>query len=318
MPLFVRAGAIVPRGPVQQYVDEKPDAPLTITEAGRPALQLSFLGAMGPDEYLFRLTAANEKSDDHLLKDHFALTTRESEVLLWIAKGKSNRDIGDILGNGAGQVGFSRPDAALAGAVSDLHQVAVVQPQVRYAAVGRGLHDGGGRRAEPGVVHHGAQGLDRSRHIEGFVVDGRFQQGVALLQRSLGGGLVAGPEHHAVDAGAAGAAGLAEAGGHAGPVQQLDDAVLHHMAGPGALAQPLNEAAVLAHAAVVGLQPRQPGQQAVGQAVDGVGRTLFQRPQVQPDLHGRAVGPGIRSTQEPVLEDGDGESVGIHKKQLMG
>ncbi|MDZ7926406.1 MAG: response regulator [Agrobacterium sp.] len=79
-------------------VDAARDAPLTITEAGRPALQLSFLGAMGPDEYLFRLTAANEKSDDHLLKDHFALTTRESEVLLWIAKGKSNRDIGDILG----------------------------------------------------------------------------------------------------------------------------------------------------------------------------------------------------------------------------
>ncbi len=74
------------------------DAPLTITQAGRPALQLSFLGAMGPDEHLFRLTAANEKSDDHLLKEHFALTTRESEVLLWIAKGKSNRDIGDILG----------------------------------------------------------------------------------------------------------------------------------------------------------------------------------------------------------------------------
>lgn len=53
-------------------VDSARDAPLTITEAGRPALQLSFLGAMGPDEYLFRLTAANEKSDDHLLKDHFA------------------------------------------------------------------------------------------------------------------------------------------------------------------------------------------------------------------------------------------------------
>jgi DNA-binding response OmpR family regulator len=74
------------------------DAPLTITQAGRPALQLSFLGAMGPDEHLFRLTAANEKSDDHLLKEHFALTTRESEVLLWIAKGKSNLVIGDILG----------------------------------------------------------------------------------------------------------------------------------------------------------------------------------------------------------------------------
>ncbi|MBO0125920.1 response regulator [Agrobacterium sp. OT33] len=74
------------------------DMPLTITEAGRPALQLSFLGAMGPDEFLFRLTAASEKSGDHLLREHFSLTARESEVLLWIAKGKSNRDIGDILG----------------------------------------------------------------------------------------------------------------------------------------------------------------------------------------------------------------------------
>ncbi|NTB96517.1 response regulator transcription factor [Agrobacterium tumefaciens] len=74
------------------------DVPLTITEVGRPALQLSFLGAMGPDEFLFRLTAANEKSGDHLLREHFSLTARESEVLLWIARGKSNRDIGDILG----------------------------------------------------------------------------------------------------------------------------------------------------------------------------------------------------------------------------
>ncbi|MCZ7912211.1 response regulator [Agrobacterium leguminum] len=74
------------------------DVPLTITEAGRPALQLSFLGAMGQDEFLFRLTAANEKSGDHLLREHFSLTARESEVLLWIARGKSNRDIGDILG----------------------------------------------------------------------------------------------------------------------------------------------------------------------------------------------------------------------------
>src|SRR5690606_33917204 len=30
MPLFVRAGAIVPRTVVQQYVDEQPDAPLTV------------------------------------------------------------------------------------------------------------------------------------------------------------------------------------------------------------------------------------------------------------------------------------------------
>ncbi|ESQ83136.1 hypothetical protein AEAC466_14835 [Asticcacaulis sp. AC466] len=31
MPLFVKAGSVVPMGPVTQYVDEKPDAPLTLT-----------------------------------------------------------------------------------------------------------------------------------------------------------------------------------------------------------------------------------------------------------------------------------------------
>lgn len=34
MPLFVRAGSIVPMGPVMQYVDEKPDAPLLIAVYG--------------------------------------------------------------------------------------------------------------------------------------------------------------------------------------------------------------------------------------------------------------------------------------------
>ena len=74
------------------------DTPLTIHQADRAMLQLTFLGAIGPDEHLFRLTAANDKSADEMLRQHFALTIRESEVLLWIAKGKSNRDIGDILG----------------------------------------------------------------------------------------------------------------------------------------------------------------------------------------------------------------------------
>ncbi|MDL2402050.1 response regulator transcription factor [Rhizobium mayense] len=71
---------------------------LSISNGGQAALQLAFLGAIGPDEYLFRLTATNQRADDDVLRQHFALTQRESEVLLWIAKGKSNRDIGEILG----------------------------------------------------------------------------------------------------------------------------------------------------------------------------------------------------------------------------
>jgi len=71
---------------------------VSISNGGQAALQFSFLGAIGPDEYLFRLTATNQRADDGVLRQHFSLTQRESEVLLWIAKGKSNRDIGEILG----------------------------------------------------------------------------------------------------------------------------------------------------------------------------------------------------------------------------
>ncbi|ADZ68845.1 response regulator transcription factor [Polymorphum gilvum] len=62
------------------------------------ALQMHYLGPIGPDEFLFRLTTADHPNQDETLRRHFGLTAREAEVLLWIAKGKANRDIGDILG----------------------------------------------------------------------------------------------------------------------------------------------------------------------------------------------------------------------------
>ncbi|MCD2181379.1 response regulator transcription factor [Rhizobium sp. GN54] len=74
------------------------DGSFTIRQNGQATLQLSYLGAIGADEYLFRLSAENRLSDDEILRQHFQLTQRESEVLLWIAKGKANRDIGEILG----------------------------------------------------------------------------------------------------------------------------------------------------------------------------------------------------------------------------
>ncbi|KKB80016.1 LuxR family transcriptional regulator [Devosia soli] len=65
---------------------------------GSPGLQFSFLGLVGGDEYLFRLAGAQREGQEDELRQHFGLTRRESEVLLWIARGKSNRDIGEILG----------------------------------------------------------------------------------------------------------------------------------------------------------------------------------------------------------------------------
>jgi DNA-binding response OmpR family regulator len=68
------------------------------SEATGLPLTLSLLGTIGADEYLFRLTSTNRQSEDETLRQSFGLTHRESEVLLWIAKGKANRDIGEILG----------------------------------------------------------------------------------------------------------------------------------------------------------------------------------------------------------------------------
>jgi len=62
------------------------------------AVQLHPLGRVGPDENLFRVTAEDEAGQVSALQGRFELTQREAEVLIWIAKGKSNKDIGEILG----------------------------------------------------------------------------------------------------------------------------------------------------------------------------------------------------------------------------
>ncbi|GAB4577119.1 MAG: response regulator [Roseibium sp.] len=62
------------------------------------AVQLHPLGRVGPDENLFRVTAEDEAGQIRALQQDFELTQREAEVLIWIAKGKSNKDIGEILG----------------------------------------------------------------------------------------------------------------------------------------------------------------------------------------------------------------------------
>jgi len=73
-----------------------PPAPIVAAD-GQP-LQLSYLGSTGEGEFLFRLTREDSDGQEALLRRQFAVTAREAEVLFWIARGKSNRDIGEILG----------------------------------------------------------------------------------------------------------------------------------------------------------------------------------------------------------------------------
>ncbi|WP_328765968.1 DNA-binding response regulator [Devosia aurantiaca] len=69
-----------------------------VAAARVPQLQFAYLGTVGSDEYLFRLSRMQSKGQEETLRQQFGLTQRESEVLLWIARGKANRDIGEILG----------------------------------------------------------------------------------------------------------------------------------------------------------------------------------------------------------------------------
>jgi DNA-binding NarL/FixJ family response regulator len=60
-------------------------------------LRLSYVGQIAPDEILLRLLEGEFENDNLVLKRKLQLTQRESEVLMWIARGKSNRDIAEIL-----------------------------------------------------------------------------------------------------------------------------------------------------------------------------------------------------------------------------
>ena len=67
-------------------------------ELGGRRLECSLLSPLGPEELLFRLTDSGSTEDEQaVLQEAFPLTAREAEVLLWISRGKSNRDIGEIL-----------------------------------------------------------------------------------------------------------------------------------------------------------------------------------------------------------------------------
>jgi len=69
----------------------------SLLETGGRRLEISVLSPIGPDELLFRLTEVTTDGDEQLLQQSLSLTCRESEVLLWISRGKSNREIGEIL-----------------------------------------------------------------------------------------------------------------------------------------------------------------------------------------------------------------------------
>ncbi len=76
---------------------DAPEPVLAPGAGGGASLSFAFVGAVGAGELLFRLSRHDPRGDEEVLKARFPLTAREAEVLLWLARGKSNRDIAAIL-----------------------------------------------------------------------------------------------------------------------------------------------------------------------------------------------------------------------------
>ncbi|KQV95852.1 response regulator transcription factor [Rhizobacter sp. Root1221] len=72
--------------------------PLTVTREAKQ-LVLSLQQRTTDDDWLVVMREVSDAAVVQALLQAFRLTMKEAEVLYWVAKGKTNRDIGDILGS---------------------------------------------------------------------------------------------------------------------------------------------------------------------------------------------------------------------------
>ena len=86
---------------LQQWLDaaqKKTGAKATVSFPAHPELQLHYMGKAGGNEFLLRLAKDTSANLPPEFTSELGLTTREGEVLSWLSKGKTNRDIAQILG----------------------------------------------------------------------------------------------------------------------------------------------------------------------------------------------------------------------------
>jgi DNA-binding response OmpR family regulator len=84
------------RALLRAVVSGETPAENTFDCAGQP-FAVTPAGAAGRGEHLFKLTRSTKGIEPRLLQKAFGLTPREADVLLWTARGKSNKDMSEIL-----------------------------------------------------------------------------------------------------------------------------------------------------------------------------------------------------------------------------
>lgn len=72
-------------------------AQLVLSDTDECQVLISYIGQSGSDEYLLRVIENDFARIQARLSKVFGLTLREADVLTWVANGKANRDIGEIL-----------------------------------------------------------------------------------------------------------------------------------------------------------------------------------------------------------------------------
>lgn len=73
--------------------------PRWVVNQGGRRLSFALHQPTGDDEWLLVMQETSDQAAMDALSQAFGLTAREGEVLYWVVRGKTNRDIGDILGS---------------------------------------------------------------------------------------------------------------------------------------------------------------------------------------------------------------------------
>ena len=88
-----------PHGDLALWTASLPTTPLSEAQSFvHGELEIRHVGLSATSEVLLSLRRRSTRQGDAVLRERFALTDREAQVLFWLTQGKTNADIGEILG----------------------------------------------------------------------------------------------------------------------------------------------------------------------------------------------------------------------------